>query len=359
MKILILANNDIGLYQFRKELIEELQKKNSVVIVLPYGELVNPLVDGGCKFINISIDRRGINPKNDLEFYCKFKKILKREKPDLVITYTIKPNIYGGYACRKLKIKYVTNITGLGTAFQKPGILRNIVVNMYKIALKSSKVVFFENIENKELFINEKIVTEDKTCLLMGAGVNLEHYSIEEYPKGEKIKFLFMGRVMKEKGIEELFCAMKRLIDEGESCSLDILGYCEEDYKDEIRKYESEGWLFYHGYKKDVRPYINACHCYVLPSWHEGMANTNLECAAMGRPVITSDIHGCKESVIDGVSGYLCKKKDADSLYKVMKKFTKLSNKEKKNMGEAGREHMKNFFDKRRVVEKTIYKLFE
>ena len=177
------------------------------------------------------------------------------------------------------------------------------------------------------------------------------------YPNGERVKFLFMGRIMAEKGIDELFEAMKKLVSEGFNCELDLLGFPEEDYKEKIERYEEEGWLHYYGYQKDVRPYIERCHCFVLPSWHEGMANTNLECAAMGRPVITSSIHGCMEAVEDGVSGYLCEKQNMDSLYQMMKKFIALSDKEHKAMGLAGREHMEKFFDKKIVIERTMSKL--
>ena len=211
----------------------------------------------------------------------------------------------------------MTNITGLGTAFQNKGILRNIVTIMYKVGIKNAKTVFFENEENCQVFIEKGIVSKEKVCLLMGAGVNLEHYSVTSYPLTEGTRFLFMGRVMKEKGINELFEAMHRLYMDGIACTLDILGGCEEDYKEIIKKYETEGWINYYGYQKDVRPFINNCHCFVLPSWHEGMANTNLESAASGRPVITSNIHGCLEAVEDGISGYLAEEKNPGDLYRV------------------------------------------
>lgn len=354
MKVMILANNDVGLYQFRKELIEELLKQHEVVISLPYGDFVKPLEDIGCKFIDTPVDRRGINPIKDLRLFFMYWKILKQEKPDLVITYTIKPNVYGGCACRFMKIPYAVNITGLGTAFENGGMLKKIVTVMNKVGCKKAKVVFFENEGNRQIFIQEKIVKESQTHRLNGAGVNLEKYQVAPYPGGEKIKFLFMGRIMAEKGIDELFEAMQHLVSDGINCELHLLGSYEENYKAKIEKYEAEGWLHYYGYQKDVRPFIEASHCFVLPSWHEGMANTNLECAASGRPVITSNIHGCLEAVEDGVSGYLCSKQDAESLYQVMKKFTKLSYDERKAMGLAGRKHMEEVFDKKKVVEDTI-----
>ena len=256
------------------------------------------------------------------------------------------------------KIPYAVNITGLGTAFQGNGMLRKIVTQMYKAGCKKAKVVFFENVENRKIFIDEKIVMEEKACLLNGAGVNLEHFHVLEYPTDNSVtRFLFIGRVMKEKGINELFSAMQKLVGDGCSCSLDVLGGYEEDYKEIIEKYESEGWLHYRGYQKDVRPYIEKCHCFVLPSWHEGMANTNLECAASGRPVITSRIHGCMEAVEDGVSGYLCEKRDCESLYERMKEFCSLPYDKRVQMGIAGRKHVENNFDKTDVVKTTIDQL--
>lgn len=357
MKIMILANHDVGLYQFRKELIEELLKDNEVVISLPDGEMIDLLTRMGCKYIYTEIDRRGINPFRDIKLVFDYKKIIMSERPDLIITYTIKPNIYGGYVCSKLKIPYAINITGLGTAFEKGGLLKKLVTFLYKISCKKAKVVFFENEANRNLFVEERIVDKEKTYRLNGAGVNLKKYSLLDYPRDNRIKFLFMGRVMAEKGITELFEAMKRLIGEGVNCELNVIGGYEENFKAVIEKYESEGWLHYFGYQKDVRPFIEACHCMVLPSWHEGMANTNLEGAASGRPIITTNIPGCKEAVIDNRTGFLVKKRDVNDLYIKLKCFTEMSYEKRKNMGIEGRKHMEKVFDKTKVVRETINEL--
>lgn len=359
MKILIFANFDVGLYQFRRELIAELLKTNEVLISLPDGELVRPLEEMGCRFIPTPVDRRGVDPVKDIGLFMRYVKILRRENPELVITYTIKPNIYGGAACRLLGIPYASNITGLGTAFQKKGALRLLVTKMYRTALKRARVVFFENAENMQTLLDERAVRREQCCLLDGAGVNLEHYAYAPYPREETpVRFLFVGRVMREKGVDELLGAMRRLRDGGIDCTLDILGSCEEDYTAELDRCADEGWLNYHGYVKDVRPYIAASHCFVLPSWHEGMANTNLECAAMGRPVITSRIHGCMESVVDGESGFLCEARDADSLYGAMLHFCYMTSAEREAMGSSGRAHMKEVFDKKKVVGETLGRLY-
>ena len=354
MRYLILANSDIGLFQFRKELIFELLNNNEVYIALPYGELVDPLIKAGCNFIETPLDRRGLNPFKDLSLFCKYLSILKSIHPDFVITYTIKPNIYGGYASRLKRIPYAANITGLGTVFEKDNLLKSAVTKMYKASLKTARIVFFENTMNRDLFTGKNIVSPDKTCVLNGAGVNLCHFSIQDYPSNSIFRFLFVGRVMKEKGIDELLLAMKMLSNNGEKCILDVVGPFEENYRDQLKQYEQEGWLKYHGYQKDVRPFYKECDCFVLPSYHEGMANTNLEAAACGRPIITSNIPGCKEAVVSGISGFLCEPQNANSLFEVMNKMMSLSSIQRKNMGAFGRQHVENTFDKEKVVQATI-----
>ena len=355
MKILILTNFDVGLYQFRRELLTALLAKHEVVISLPDGDLVRPLEALGCRFIDTPLDRRGINPVTDGKLLLRYWKLLRSEKPDLVITYTIKPNVYGGMVCRLLHIPYAVNITGLGTAFQNRGALRTLVTTLYKTALKKADIVFFENAGNMHTLLDEKIVRREQCCLLSGAGVNTEHHSFAPYPDDETVtRFLFVGRVMREKGIDELFAAMRRLRENGFRCVLDVVGGYEENYADIIGTYTAEGWLNYYGYQKDVRPFIRQSHCFVLPSWHEGMANTNLEAAATGRPVITSNIHGCKEAVQENVSGLLCQVRDENSLYEAMVRVMAMTREEREAMGIAGRAHMEAVFDKKRVVEQTV-----
>lgn len=353
-KYLVLTNSSAGLFNFREELLEQMSREAEVRVSAPADEYCKDLEALGCKVIPTEISRRGLNPLAEIGLVRRYGKLLKAQKPDMVITYTIKPNIYGSLACRMKHIPYAVNITGLGMVFQKKGMLRRLVVRMYRTALKRAKVVFFENRGNMEIFLNEKIVTKDQCCLLNGAGVNLERFSYAPYQPEEQVKFLFMGRIMKEKGIEELLAAMERLRNEGEHCCLHVLGSYEEDYSQSFQRFQSQGWLHYHGSQADVRPFVRSSHCFVLPSYHEGMANTNLENAAMGRPLITSDIPGCREAVVKDVSGFLCTPGDADSLYRAMKRFLQLSNEQRQAMGAAGRRHMEQVFDRRNVVRNTL-----
>lgn len=359
MRILILANLDMGLYRFRKEFISELLKEHEVYISIPDGEWVEPLIEMGCVFCETPLERRGMNPLTDVKLLNRYRNLVDEISPELVITYTIKPNIYGGTVCRWKKVPYAVNITGLGSAFQKEGILQQLVTVMYRTALKKARVVFTENTGIRDLMIEKKMASEKQICVLNGAGINLEDYPYIKYPENEIFSFLFIGRVMKEKGIDELFQAVRRLNDDGFKCRLHIVGFSEEDYKEKMEEGCREGWLTDYGLQKDVRPFIAAADCFVLPSWHEGMANTNLECAASGRPVITSDIPGCREAVIEGQTGYLCERKNADSLYTAMKRVFLLSHEERESMGAAGRRHMEKVFDKRKVVSDTIHCLFD
>ena len=356
-KVLILTNNSGGLYCFRKELISALAEKYELAASTPFDDKIDQLQALGCRLIRTEFERRGVNPLHDLALLRTYRRLIREEKPNLVVTYTIKPNVYGGYACRLLGVPYAANITGLGSAFQKQGVLRVLVVRMHKAALKRARAVFFENEENRDLFLREGIVREEQSCLLSGAGVNLDWFSPQLYPHNDEFVFLFLGRVMKEKGIDELFKAMRTLAGEGLRCRLDVVGEMDEDYGEALHRCEAEGWLHYHGYQTDVRPFIRDCDCFVLPSWHEGMANTNLECASSGRPVITSNIAGCREAVADGESGFLCESKNVESLCGVMRKMALLPAAEREKMGLAGRARMERMFDKKQVVAETIARL--
>lgn len=354
-RILVLGNSSDGLYGFRKELLEALTEKGEVYASVPDNGWFAELEAQDCRVIETPIDRRGINPVTDLKLLLCYIRMIRELRPTRVITYTIKPNIYGGLACQLLRVPYTVNITGLGTTFQKTGLLRTIVTVLYKLALHGAQVVFFENRGNQQTLMELGIVREKHCRVLNGAGVNLERYPVSVYPADDgAVRFLFIGRVMAEKGVNELFGTMERLVSEGYRCELDVLGYYEEDYKDTIDQYTRQGWLHYHGFQSDVKPFIANAHCFVLPSWHEGMANTNLECAAMGRPLITSNIHGCMEAVEENVSGLLCEPKNTDSLYEAMKRFLTMSQTERETMGLAGRRHMEAVFDKKKVVEATM-----
>ncbi len=355
MKILILANYDLGLYNFRKELLFRLiEQGHKVYISLPYGEKVTPLVDKGCIFIDTPVDRRGINPLTDFKLFLIYTRLIKKVKPDYVITYTIKPNIYGSLAARLKRVPTISTITGLGSAFQQQSLLKSIISLLYKTALRKTKKVLFENQANLQVFVDNKIIDSKQAFLLPGAGVNLQEFQYTQLNDETKCRFLFMGRIMQEKGVDELFYAAERLKNEYAAVEIDVLGFFEENYKTIVESLSNREIINFYGFQTDVKKYIEKSHCVVLPSYHEGMSNTLLESAAMGRPIITSNINGCKEALIDGETGFLCSVRDEEDLYEKMKHFVQLSQEQKVSMGKSARLHMENNFDREAVVTKVI-----
>lgn len=358
MKILIITNHSYMLYRFRRELIEQLQKEHEVVLSMPFVGHEDDFKAMGLRCISTEIDRRGISPKTDGKLLMNYRKLLKKERPDLVITYSIKPNIYAGLVCSQLGIPFCANVQGLGTAFQRKG-LAQFVTLLYKMALKKARVVFFENEGNAQEFVRRKILPWEKIAVLPGAGINLERYPLTPYPENDRIRFLYLGRIMKEKGIDELFAAMRRLHKElGGKVQLDLVGFFDDDYEAQVNGLIADGIAVFHGFQTDPRPYYAEADCVVLPSYHEGLSNVLLEAAAMGRPVITSSIHGCKETVDNNVSGLLCQAKDADDLFDQMRHMALLSRAERQHMGLAARRKVELEFDKQTVVQKTTQAIF-
>ena len=347
-KILILTNHSYMLYRFRLELIQALMKSHEVVLSMPFVGHEEDFQALGLRCIETDIDRRGINPATDLRLFYTYQRLLKEEKPDLVITYSIKPNIYGGLACRIAGVPYCANV-------QRKGLAQFVTV-LYKLALGKARTVFFENRENAEEFCRRGILSAGKETVLPGAGINLERYSYVPYPENKAVHFLYLGRIMKEKGMDELFAAMRRLREKfGAGMVLDIVGFFDDEgYKAQVDQLAAEGIAVYHGFQSDPLPYYAAADCVVLPSYHEGMSNVLLEAAATGRPVITSDIPGCREAVEDGKTGLLCKARDCASLYEQMARMAETSPAERQAMGQAAHEKMLREFDKQLVVEKTM-----
>ena len=358
-KILIITNHSYMLYRFRLELIQELMKNHEVVLSMPFVGHEEDFQVLGLRCIQTDVDRRGINPKTDLKLFFQYRKLLKQERPDMVITYSIKPNIYAGLACSMAGIPYCANVQGLGTAFQRKGLAQFVTV-LYKSAFRKVRTVFFENEGNAQEFIDRNIIPRERITLLPGAGINLEAYPQVAYPDNEVVRFLYLSRIMKEKGIDELFAAMRRLHGElGSKVVLDLVGFFDDDYyKEQVDQLVADGIAVFHGFQTEPRPYYAAADCVVLPSYHEGMSNVLLEAAATGRPVITSNIHGCKEAVDEGVTGLLCAVKDTDSLYEQMLRMVQMTKAERQAMGDAGRAKMEREFEKTLVVQKTMDAIF-
>jgi glycosyltransferase involved in cell wall biosynthesis len=355
MKILILTNHLITLYKFRIELIEKLSRNNEVYISAPtFVDAENSLdfKKLGCKIIPTNFDRQGMNPFKDGLLLLKYLKIIKKYQPKIVLTYTVKPNVYAGIACLLLKTPTLVNITGVGAALENKGIINLIVTNLYKLALKSAKCVFFQNDDNLQMFL-EKNIIKDRYKRIPGSGVNLNHYKLLEYPKENKvISFIFIGRIIKSKGILELLKATKMIKEQHPNIEMHLLGsYDDLELKEALETAEKVGLITYHGKQNEVVSFLKKAHCIVLPSYFEGVPNVLLEAAASGRAIISSRIPGSVDTFIEGISGFGCQVKNPKDLADAMIKFINLPLEQKKQMGLAGRKHVETHFNRQIVID--------
>ncbi|GHU78095.1 galacturonosyl transferase [Clostridia bacterium] len=312
-------------------------------------------IESGCTLIHVNMNRRGINPLEDMGLFLRYIKILKREKPDFVFNYTIKPNIYCGIACEMLRIAYCLNVTGLGSVYERSGAIQVLVDALYRLACMRARQVFFENTTNRLLFIEKRILRENQATALPGAGVNTEKYQPTPYPPDTGVtNILYIGRIMHEKGIDELLAVIRRIHVQRKDVHFHIIGWYEEAYRETLERFVRDGLLSFHGFQKEIKPFVAAAHAVILPSWHEGMSNALLEAAAMARPLLASDIPGCREALKPGESGMLFRVRDAESLYQCVICFMDLSYEQKNAMGIASRMFVENTFDKRLVINKTL-----
>ncbi|WP_142827199.1 glycosyltransferase family 4 protein [Planococcus soli] len=353
-KVLLLGNHGFVIYNFRKELIQRLLKNGyDVYISLPYDEKVDVMISWGCKFVETSVDRRGTNPKTDLKLVGHYLKILKDIKPDIVLTYTIKPNLYGGIACRMLNTPCINNITGLGSGFSGKPALKFLLTNLYKVGLKKSKCIFFQNTEDMNTLLENKIVRGPYE-LIPGSGVNLNEFKFMKFPAEDNLNFIFIGRIMKDKGIDQYLEAAKEVKIKHPKASFNIVGFIEKSqshYNELIDEYVREGYINFLGYQSDVRPFIQEASCLIQPSHGgEGLSNVLLETAAMGRTLIASNIPGCKETIEENINGYTFEKKNTKNLISKIENFIDLSYKEKKEMGHKSREKVEKEFNREIVV---------
>ncbi len=364
-KILILSNLDVGLYNFRRELLEALLAvPYEVHIALPEGELIPKLVKMGCIFHETKMERRGMNPLHEVKLIRRYRQVIDEVKPDAALTYTIKPNLYGGSALASAGIPYITNITGLGTAVEGDGLLQKVTIRMYRHAMRGVSCLFFQNQKNEQYFTKRGIAI-GKHRQLPGSGVNLERFSYLPYPKEDKpVSMLFISRVLKEKGIDQFMEMAKVIRGEYPQTRFRILGFCEDDdekpdsYRKQIADLEAQGILTFEGMQEDVRPFLAESQCTVHPSFYpEGMSNVCLESAASGRPVITTDRAGCRDTVEDRKTGLLVKERDTEDLIRAVREFMEMPYEQRKEMGIKARQKMEREFDRRFVVESYLKEL--
>ena len=354
MKILVLTNYELGLYNFRKEVMKAfVDEGHDVYISVPLSTHAKDIEKMGCHMIDTKVDRRGINPVTDIKLLAYYIKLIKKLKPDVILSYTIKPNIYGSLAASLCKVQNIVNITGLGSAIVNPGMLQKFLILMYRVAFKNVNCLFFQNKYN-EMFFEQRKIASGKHRIIPGSGVNLKQYTVLEYPEHNVIEFVFVSRIMKEKGIDEYFAAAEYIKSKYPQTRFHICGGCEEEYSEKLKELNDKEIIIYHGSVANVCEIYKKANCIIHPSYHEGMSNVLLEAAACGRPGLCSDIPGCNEIIDDGDSGFLFKPKSAESMIAAIEKFLALSHDEKRRMGLNARAKVERVFDRNIVVNAYI-----
>lgn len=359
MKVLLLANDTTYVYNLRQEVITAMLNKGwQVSVMCDVKQHSEALERMGCKLIPMTVARHGKNPLQDMALLKKYKDVLTQENPDAVLTYNIKPNVYGGIACAKKNIPYLVNVCGLGTPVENPGLMQVLTVSLYRIGVKKANCVFFQNSENEQFF-NNRNMAPGHHHLLPGSGVNLEKYPLLDYPKEDTVNFLYVSRVMKEKGIDQYLDAAQAIHKKYPDTLFHVVGGCDdESYLEKLQQLEQEGCIRYHGQQPDMRPFQKMNSCTVHPTYYpEGMSNVLLESASSGRPIITTDRSGCREIIDDGVNGFVCRQKDSKDLIRQIEKFLELSWEQHRNMGLAGRVKMEREFDRKIVVDAYIQEI--
>jgi len=362
-KVMLLGNHAFVIYNFRKELIKQLLKDGyEVYLSMPYDDdKVPKMIEWGCKFIETNVDRRGTNPFSDFKLVQHYLKIIRKYSPDIVLTYTIKPNLYGGIACSLLHVPYISNITGLGSGFKKDGLLKYFLTFLYKIGLKKSRKIFLQNKNDEKTLIQSNVVKKSSNNyeILPGSGVNLLEYKKKDLPSNDQIAFIFIGRIMKDKGINEYLKASEIIKKKfGEKVRFDVVGFVEKTDKELLNKLtqlNDKNIISYLDYQSDVKPYLSAVHCLIQPSHGgEGLSNVLLEAAAMGRILIASNIPGCKEVIDSEYNGYLFEAKNHLSLVEQIIKVIEVSDIQRDSMSIYSRKKVENEFNRDIVVNKYL-----
>ena len=359
--IAILTNDADDIYCFRKELIESLVKKGFKILVsCPMGDKMELMKDIEFIYDDVFIDRRGTSVKKDFALYVHYKNLFKKYRPSVVLTYTVKPNIYASIAANKYKIPVINNVTGLGSILKKKGFIKNLVMGLFRIAFKKSACVMFQNEENFCLAKQKKLL-KGKGRLIPGSGVNCDRYPLLPYPdgadgkNGQDVVFNYIGRILKDKNVDDYIAAAKIIKKDHPCVRFNMMGFIEPGelhYEKELSDLQQADIVNYLGNKRDIKPYVETSHATIHPSTYgEGMSNALLESAAMGRVLITTDNAGCKEAVDDGATGFIYKGGDVGELVKTIKKFLELDNDTRRKMGEAGREFVKKHFSREMVID--------
>ena len=359
-KLLMIVNDETTIYNFRREILRAFYNQGyEVTLCLPVGEHSEEIKECGCKVVNIDVSRHGTNPLQDLKFLCACRRMIKQYTPDLVLTYTVKPNVYGSLACQIERVPYINNVTGLGTILQSNSPLARFMLLLQRVAYRKSSCVFFQNEANYKTMLEKGVVKKNTTVeILPGSGVNLDLHSYEDPRKDDGIvRFIIVSRIREDKGYNEFFKAAKLIKKKHKNVEFHVVGWYEEEkYKKWIDELAKRGIITYHGklVQEEVHKLIATSDCMVLPTYHEGMANVLLEAAATGRPIIATKIPGCQEAFEEGITGYSCEVKSVGSLALAMEKMIETPYLERVEMGRKGRIKMELEFDRNFVAQRYI-----
>ena len=359
MRVAISINCAWNIVNFRAGLIRALLAKgHEVIAIAPRDAYASRLVEMGCRFISIEMDNKGTNPVADAALFSRYLAILRREKPDAFLGYTVKPNIYGSLAAQVCGIPVINNISGLGTTFIRDNWLTSVVKNLYRMALTRSQVVFFQNEDDRSLFVQQKLVTARRTDLLPGSGIDLEHFSpsVQMASHDPGVKFLLIARLLYDKGVGEYADAARILRARRPDIVCRLLGFLDAENRTAVSRTDVDSWvregiLEYLGAADDVRPHIAAADCVVLPSYREGTPRTLLEAAAMAKPIVATDVPGCREVVEHERTGLLCQVRDAKDLAEKMERIAEMVPLQRRAMGAEGRAKMEREFDEQLVID--------
>ncbi len=363
-KIIVNVNSAWNLFNFRAGLIVDLIEAGyEVVAVAPSDDNVPKLELLGCRFVNLEMDNQGTNPFRGLLLLWRYWRLLLNEKPDLCLFYTVKPNIFGSLASTFCGVPFINNVAGLGSVFISGGWLKRVVQSLYKIALRNSIKVFFQNKDDLELFLENKLINPKLADVVPGSGINLNYFSpvktATDTTENSSFKFLLIARMLKDKGVVEYVQAAQMLKESGFKAEFCLLGFLDVQNPaaistEQMNAWVKDGFVNYLGSSDDVREHISNANCIVLPSYREGTPRSLLEAAAMAKPIITTDAVGCKEVVVDGENGMFCEVKSSADLASKMKQMLMLTEEQRRLMGQKGRLKMEKEYDEKIVIQKYL-----
>lgn len=360
MRIAIVINTSWNIYNFRMNFINTLlEQGHEVHTIAPTDEYTKYLVNAGCIHHKVRMDSRGANPIKDSALIFELFMIYRRVKPDFILHYTIKPNVYGTLAASMLKIPVINNVCGLGTVFLKENLVSAIAMFLYKVSFRFADKVFFQNKDDLNLFISKKLVPAGNVDLIPGSGIDLERFSPIDFKRNEKFTFLLISRLITDKGVLEYIAATKKLKKDGIDARFQILGAMDPEHKRGIKKevineWISSGTIEYLGTTDDVRQFISNADCIVLPSYREGTPRTLLEAASSSKPIIATDVPGCNNVVEHNFNGLLCKLKDSDDLAEKMRLMASLEDDRLRFFGTNGRAKVEAEYSESLVIEKYL-----